>query len=71
VDLTLIAKDENSGKNGCPSFYAIPEAPEDCVIQGHLLDPNTAVNLLNVLPGEGAVRIKKQVLIDALARLGS
>ncbi len=66
MDLTLIAKDENSSKNGCPSFYAIPDAPED-----YLLDQNTAANLLNVLPGEGAVRIKKQVLIDALARLGS
>jgi hypothetical protein len=71
MDLTLIAKDNESGKNGCPAFYDLEEAPQDCVIQGHLLDPATAANLLNVLPGEGAVRIKKQILIDALARLGS
>ncbi len=71
MDLILIAKDNESGKNGCPTFYDIAEAPEDCVVQGYLLDPDTAANLRNVLPGEGAVRIKKQVLIDALARLGS
>lgn len=71
MDLTLIAKDGESGKNGCPSFYDITDAPEDCVIQGPLLDPSTAANLLDVLPGEGAVRIRKQVLIDALARLES
>lgn len=71
MDLTLIAKDDESGKNGCPSFYDVTEAPEDCIIQGHMLDADTAANLLNLLPGEGAVRIKKQVLIDALARLRS
>lgn len=70
MDLTLIAKDKQSGKNGCPAFYDLKEAPDDCVIQGQLLDPETSASLLNVLPGEGAVRIKKQVLIDALARLG-
>lgn len=67
MELTLLAKEVESGKDGCPSVWDIKEAPEDCVILGPSFD---AGHLENVLPGEVALRIKKQVLIDALARLG-
>lgn len=70
MKLTLIAKDESSGKNGCPAFYNLDTLPDECIIQAPLVTADEAAQLVNVLPGEGAVRIKKQVLIDALARLG-
>ncbi len=70
MELTLIAKDMQSGKHGCQSIYSIAAVPEECVVQGDLLDGATEANLQNVLPGEGAVRIKVQVLRDFLARLG-
>lgn len=70
MELTLIAKDPSSGGNGCPSIYSIDGTASECVVQGYLLDGATEANLRNVLPGEGAVRIKVQVLRDFLARLG-
>ncbi len=67
MDLTLLAKDAQSGKNGCPSVYFAEDG--SLVIQGNLLDAATAANLLNVLPGEGAVSIKPEVVREALACL--
>lgn len=38
-------------------------------MQGNLLDSATQANLLHVLPGEGAVSIKAEIVREALARL--
>jgi hypothetical protein len=59
----MLAKDESSGEQGCPSAYVLDG---EFVIQG----PQFASlgDLANVLPGETAVRISPQVLRDALAR---
>jgi len=67
MKLTLLAKDIQSGKQGCLSVYL--DAEGWLVIQGDLLDPATQSNLLNVLPGEGAVRIRPEIVREALARL--
>lgn len=67
MKLTLLAKDDTSGREGCPSIYFAEDG--SLVVQGDLLDSATEANLLHVLPGEGAVRIKAEILREALARL--
>jgi hypothetical protein len=67
MKLTLLAKDNSSGREGCPSVYCAEDG--SLVVQGDLLDSTTEANLLNVLPGEGAVRIKPEIVREALARL--
>lgn len=62
--LIKLAKDSGSGHNGCPSVY-VAESGE-MVVQGDLVDADTLGNLENMLPGEGAVRIKPQVIVDAV-----
>jgi hypothetical protein len=64
MKLKLLAKDTDSGKAGCPSVYLAEDG--SLVVQGHLLDSATEDNLLNVLPGEGAVRIDPNILRAAL-----
>ena len=64
MDLTLLAKDLESGKAGCPSVYVAEDG--SLVVQGNLLDAATEANLLNVLPGEGAVSISPQIVREAL-----
>ncbi len=65
MELTLLAKDESSGKNGCPSVYLAQDG--SLVVQGLTLDPATQANLRNVLPGESAVCIAPEVVRAALA----
>lgn len=67
MKLTLLAKDTGSGLDGCPSVYAAEDG--SLVVQGDLLDSATEGNLLHVLPGEGAVRIRPEIVREALARL--
>ena len=67
MKLTLLAKDVESGKAGCPSVYLADDG--SLVIQGHLLDSATEGNLLDVLPGEGAVHIDPNIVRAALAQL--
>ncbi|MGQ0718252.1 MAG: hypothetical protein ACT4NP_13285 [Pseudonocardiales bacterium] len=67
MKLTLLAKDEESGKAGCPSVYLAADG--SLVVQGLLPDPDTEGNLLNVLPGEGAVHIDPKIVRAALAHL--
>jgi hypothetical protein len=64
MKLKLLAKDTDSGKAGCPSVYLAEDG--SLVVQGHLLDSATEDNLLNVLPGEGAVRIDPNIVRAAL-----
>lgn len=68
MDLTMLAKDHSSGLNGCPSVYLAENGK--LVIQGDGLDASTSANLQNVLPGEGAVQIDLDVVIEALRKLG-
>jgi len=64
MKLERLAKDENSGMNGCPAVYVAEDG--SLVVQGDLLDPDTTSNLENVLPGEGAVRIRPAIVARAL-----
>jgi hypothetical protein len=65
--LHLLAKDPESDIGGCPAVYDWPDAPADpeCVVQGVVISND---HLDNVLPGEGGVRIKRSILIDAMRR---
>lgn len=65
--LKLLAKDESSGKAGCPSAYLAENGK--LVIQGNLVDEATKANLLNLLTGEGAVEIDVDIVQAALAQL--
>jgi len=64
MKLTMLYKDQGSGGTGCPSIYLDEQG--DFVVQGHILDPATEANLANVLPGESAVRISKDIMLGAL-----
>jgi hypothetical protein len=64
MKLTMLFKDQGSGGGGCPSIY-LDEAG-DFVVQGHVLDGDTEANLANVLPGEAAVRISRDIMLGAL-----
>jgi hypothetical protein len=67
MKLSLLAKDANSGKAGCPSVYLAENGK--VVIQGTLIDEATRTNLLNLLAGEGAVEIDVDIVQAALAHL--
>lgn len=67
MKLTLLAKAEDSGKDGCPSVYLADDG--SLVVQGDLLDSATEANLANVLPGEGAVRIDSAIVRAAIVHL--
>lgn len=63
--LEMLAKEEASGRSGCPSIYV----DEDgwMVVQGPEVDPDTRRSLVNLLPGETGVRIAPHVLAEATA----
>ncbi len=63
--LQRLAKDKDSGYGGCETIYDDLDS-DYCVIQG--LDDVPMALLENVLPGEGAVRIKRSILIEAADR---
>ncbi len=65
--LEKLAKDNNSGQFGCPSVYRAEDG--DLVVQGNILDEDTAGNLENLLPGEAGVRIKASIVEEAVRRL--
>jgi hypothetical protein len=69
MHLRKLAKDADSGTNGCPTVYAIDELPEDLVIQGVQVDAGVIAELENVLDGETAVIIKREVVEEALRKL--
>jgi hypothetical protein len=67
--LRKLAKDGDSGMNGCHTVYA-PEADAgSLVIQADQVDEATLAILENLLEGETAVRIKRTVVEDALRKL--
>jgi hypothetical protein len=65
--LERLAKDPESGNFGCPSVYLAEDG--GLVIQGDLVDNDTHGRLQNLLPSEGAVHIKREVVEEALRRL--
>lgn len=67
MQLDLLAKDGESGNFGCPSVYLADNG--DLVVQGHVLDADTTENLQNLLPGETGVRIKAEIVLEAVRRL--
>jgi hypothetical protein len=67
VRLEMLAKDENSGRNGCPSVYL--DESGMAVVQGPEVEEATKGSLVNRLPGETGVRISPQVLAAAVAAL--
>lgn len=64
MQLELLAKDQNSGDKGCPGVHLDIDSTE-LVITGRAVDSN---QVENVLPGEGVVRIKPEIVIEALRR---
>jgi hypothetical protein len=65
--LERLAKDPGSGNFGCPSIYLAEDG--GFVVQGNLVDADTHAGLENLLPGEGAVHIRREVVEEALRRL--
>lgn len=65
MELTMLAKDEDSGRTGCPSVYL--GADGSAVAQADMVDVDTHANLQNLLPGEGGVRIRMDILVAAVA----
>lgn len=63
--LSMLVKDGDSGRDGCPSVYL----DEDgwAVVQGPEVDGTTRSSLVNLLPGDTGVRISPQVLAAAVA----
>src|SRR5262249_54216401 len=62
MTLRLLAKDLESGKDGCKSVYLA--TPKVMAFQGPTVDPS---ELVNVLPGEGGVYVDVDIVRAALA----
>lgn len=67
MHLYKLAKDGESGMNGCPTVYATDT--RDLVIQGVQADADTMASLENPLAGENAVVIKREVVEEAIRKL--
>jgi hypothetical protein len=64
MKLTLLAKDGKSKEKACPSVYLADTG--DLVVQGTQLDASEMTELQNPLPGETAVRISPEVVLQAV-----
>lgn len=62
--LQIIAKDAQSGEKNCPSVHDDLDGTE-FVLVGPTVDSS---QVENVLPGERAVRIKREIVIEAVQR---
>lgn len=62
--LYKLAKDRDSGPQGCQTVYAT-DGPY-LVIQGDVADAETFAELENVLNGEGAIMIKQEIVEEAI-----
>ncbi len=67
--LRKLAKDPDSGTNGCQTVYELDDLPDDLVIQADQAGPEIMAMLENLLPGETAVVIKRSIVLEALRRL--
>ena len=63
-ELIMLAKDIDSGRNGCPSVHLDDEAGM-FVLLGPEADTETFSRLENVLPGERAVLLRPDVVLRA------
>ncbi|MGH3694898.1 MAG: DUF6879 family protein [Pseudonocardiaceae bacterium] len=68
MQLRKLAKDKDSDIGGCQTVYGVIDATAhpECIVQGPIVSNS---HLEDVLPGEGGVRIKREVLIDAVRQL--
>ncbi|MGH3851952.1 MAG: hypothetical protein ACRDR6_00315 [Pseudonocardiaceae bacterium] len=64
--LEKLAKDVASNPDGCQTVYLAEDGRLG--IQGDLVDADTQANLENLLPGEGAVFIKPEIVLEAVHR---
>lgn len=65
--LHKLAKDPGSGPQGCQTVYATDG--RDLVIQGDVADGATFAELENLLDGEAAVVIKREIVEEAIRLL--
>jgi hypothetical protein len=64
--LEKLAKDLGSNPDGCQTVYLAEDGRLG--VQGDLVDADTHANLENLLPGEGAVFIKPEIVLEAVRR---
>ncbi len=69
MKLEMLAKDPESEIEDCQTCYLDEEGM--FVVQGPQVGGEDYAALANVLPGEGAVRIKPEILIEAVQRYRS
>jgi len=63
MKLSMLAKDGDSQHGSCPSVY-VAESGE-LVVQGQQVDGQTWAEITDPLPGEIAVRIAPEIVLDA------
>lgn len=64
MKLTKLCKDVASNPTGSQAMYLDEEAW--FTVQGLLVDADTLSNVENLVPGEGVVRIKPEIVIEAV-----
>ena len=62
-----LAKDDSSGNGGCPSIHMCENGV--AAIQGQEVDGDTFARLPNVLPGERAVFLDPDVILEAADKI--
>jgi len=67
MTLEMLAKDVDSGDQGCHSCYLGDDM--EVYVQADEASPAAYDAAVNLLPGERIVRIKPQVILDAADRL--
>lgn len=67
MKLRLLAKDQNSGRSGCPSCFVDEQSPEMGIVWSNRMPWRQAVrHIPNRLRGERGVRIRMDVLCAAV-----
>jgi hypothetical protein len=64
--LEKLAKDEQSKISGCQTMYLAENGMFG--VQGLEVDADTLANVENLLPGEGVVFIKPEIVTEAVRR---
>lgn len=66
MKLTKLHKDPDSGNGGCETVYLAENGYLG--IQGLVMDAETRAQLADVLPGEDAVLIRLDIVMDAIEK---
>jgi hypothetical protein len=66
MQIEKLAKAAACNPTGCQTVYLTEDGRFG--VQGDLLDADTRANLENLLPGEGAVLINPEIVIEAVRR---